>query len=545
MWSVSKEKRRIGIAGIVLLLVGHSLVLWYGTRNSYFDLGGAALKCYVLTRDGKVTYGERAGIDPATGRLCRPVTAEILERLKQYETGKRPQEITESNPTFFDPRTGEPVIWYYKDKDGTIEIFDLMGFHPDTGEELIPATKEIFADWKKQYDKQQQRVPKLIPDPGKYVFFDPRNGAPRAWYWIGANGEHEFYDAPGFQPQTGDKLQVATRDIVEEWKSKQQNPNTPVRPPNKIDISTNTVFFDPVTGNTRLWYWRRDTGEYDFFDGPGFDPQNGEVLKPFTKDALSQYRSEIEERTKELKAEQDRIEAEQKAKQEAEAQKQLEEQQREQAEQKKRQDELQRVTESARRCDELAANPTDAQRVGDGVSYADLKPVAAEAVEACQLAANENPNEPRFQYQLGRALELAGDGAEHLKNRQRAMVIHQRLVTIGYAAAFDNLGSLYRWDKKDITKAVQLFREGVQLGDSDSMVSLADMIGDNEVAPAGPNETPIELYKRSADLGNANGARAYQALLISAQNAQQQQIQGLQERQMMLQFMGTVLRNIH
>jgi TPR repeat protein len=497
-----------------------------------------------LSRDGKVTYGERPGIDPATGRLCRPVTAEMLERLKEYETGKRPQGITESNPTFFDPRTGEPIVWYYKDKDNTIQIFDLMGFHPDTGEELTPITKDVVGQWKVQSDQRSQRVPKLV-DPEKYVFFDPRNGNPHAWYWVDTNGRYEFYDSPGFQPQTGDKLQIVTREVIEEWKDKQKNPTAPMRAPNKVDITADTVFFDPVTGNPRLWYWRRDSGEYEFFDGPGFHPQNGETLKPFTKDSLTQYKLEIEERAKQLKAEQDRIEAEQKARQEAEEKRQLEEQQREEAEQKRRQEELQRATDAARRCDELAANPTDAHRVGDGVPYASLKPVAADAADACEMAVKQNPNEPRFQYQLGRALELAGDGAVHIQNRQRAMTIHQSLVNIGYAAACDNLGSLYRWDKKDIAKATAIFRLGAQLGDTDSMVSLADMIGDNEVVPTGPDETPLELYKRAAELGNPNGIRAYQAALANAQNMQQQQVQQIQRQQLMLQFMGSVLRNTH
>ncbi len=77
------------------------------------------------------------------------------------------------------------------------------------------------------------------------------------------------------------------------------------------------------------------------------------------------------------------------------------------------------------------------------------------------------------------------------------------------------------------------------------MLTLADLIEKGRVNPQGPNETPIELYKRAADLGNENGVRAYQAELAKTQQIQQQQIQQLQQQQIMLQFMGTVLRNIH
>jgi hypothetical protein len=58
---------------------------------------------------------------------------------------------------------------------------------------------------------------------------------------------------------------------------------------------------------------------------------------------------------------------------------------------------------------------------------------------------------------------------------------------------------------------------GVALNDSDSMISLADVIVDGRIAPQAPGETPIELYKRAAELGNQNGERGYKALVAKAQ----------------------------
>jgi len=175
IWSFSKRKRLVGIAGICALLIGHSLVLWYGTRVSIIG------KYYVLSRDGKVTYREHSGVDPATGRQGRLVTPEMVERLRLYEAGKRPQRITNSNPTFFDPRSGEPIVWYYRLKDNRIEIFDLMGFYPDTGGELTPINEDVAEEWKIQ--QKTPRVSKRI-DPQKYTFFDPLIGNPLAWYWL-------------------------------------------------------------------------------------------------------------------------------------------------------------------------------------------------------------------------------------------------------------------------------------------------------------------------------------------------------------------------
>jgi TPR repeat protein len=104
---------------------------------------------------------------------------------------------------------------------------------------------------------------------------------------------------------------------------------------------------------------------------------------------------------------------------------------------------------------------------------------------------------------------------------------------------------MYRWDRKDIATATALFRKGAELDDSDSMISLADLIENNQVMPESPNETPLGLYKRAADLGNQNAIRGYQAEVANAQQMHQQQVQQLQQQRIMLQFMGTVLRNIH
>jgi TPR repeat protein len=182
--------------------------------------------------------------------------------------------------------------------------------------------------------------------------------------------------------------------------------------------------------------------------------------------------------------------------------------------------------------------------VAGGVPYGDLKPQAADAVEACENAVQQNPRELRYQYQLARALELAGDGPVRTKNRQRAFEIHQTLVRAGYVAAFDNLASIYWWDRKDTANAVGLWRKGVDLGDTDSMISLAELIEKGRVVPQNAGETPLELYKRAADLGNENGARAYQAEVSNAEQQQQQQIQQLEQQRMMLQIIGGVLQNI-
>jgi tetratricopeptide (TPR) repeat protein len=365
--------------------------------------------CYVLTKDS-VRYGSQPGIDVQTGRQCRPFSAEMLERLREYEKGNRPKKIETANPTFFDLRSGEPVIWYAKNRTGTIELFSLMGFHPDTGEELLPITKEIVATWKDQQAKPK-RVPQKV-DPNNFVFFDQISGEPRAWYWRGPEGQYEFYDGHGFNPRTGDPLTVLTKDLV---------------------------------------------------------------IK-FQKEAAEQAKKQTE------------AEAASKRNEEEAA--------------NKRRDELDKVSQSEKRCDLLAANPNDQNRVGEGVPYdARLR----DALEACEIAVKQNPAELRLQYQLARVLQLT--------DRKRAFVILQKLVSIRYPAAFDNIGWIFYVDQKNPQEAVSYFRKGVDLNDTDSMLSLAEMIDRGYAVPRRPAETKLALYHRAAQLGNKTAANAEQVEL--------------------------------
>jgi TPR repeat protein len=191
-------------------------------------------------------------------------------------------------------------------------------------------------------------------------------------------------------------------------------------------------------------------------------------------------------------------------------------------------------------CDSLAANPNDQRRSGNGVPYEELGAHAANAVEACTKAVEANRKELRFQYQLGRALEFV--------NRSKAMEIHDKLVKAKYPAAYDNLGWLMYWDKKDAAQAVNYFRMGVELGDPDSMVSLADMIDRGEYIPPNADYVKMALYKRAADLGHTGAVRAYSSQLEQQQQVQRQfQQRPLNEQEMqraMLQAFGTVLRSI-
>ena len=518
----------------------------------------ASQKCYVITRDA-VRYGDRPGIDPSTGRQCRTVTEDLLERLREYEKGNRPKRIDATSPLFFDLRSGEPIVWYRTNNDGVVELFDLMGFHAETGDELLPVTREIADLWRKQTEEKQRRIPQLI-DIGQYAPFDPLTGAPRVWYWRSDKGDYEFYDGAGFHPHTGEPLGLLTREIIakreeeilqrkrEEQKQAEADQR---RSPQRVDLDQYAPF-DPLTGAPRVWYWRSDKGAYEFFDSAGFHPSTGEPLSALTRETIKKREAEAHE-----KAESERLEKQQRAEQEEQERSKREAEQKKRAEQedrerrkredeqkkraeqedqerRKREAEREREAQAAKLCDQLAGNPNDPRRAAEGVSYEVLRSHAKEAAEHCELAVKRLPSELRFQYQLARALQFV--------DRQKAFEAQKRLVELKYPAAFDNAGWLSISQDRNHAQAAKLFRMGAQLGDPDSMMSLADLIEKGYTSPLNASETPLSLYARAARLGHPRALEKLQIEQDHASRAEQDRRRQEDGARQMMQLIGPMLR---
>ncbi|MDR3493334.1 MAG: hypothetical protein P4L82_01925 [Ancalomicrobiaceae bacterium] len=469
-------------------------------------------KCYVITKDPKapVKYGAHLGIDPATGRECRAYTPQLIERLKEYEKGNRPKRVTTDDPTFFDLRTGEPVIWYSKMKDGDIELFDLMGFHPTTGDELLPVTKEVVDAWRDHQHAVKQRVtrPPQPIDPESYPFFDPLSGEPRVWYWHGADDRWEFYDNAGFHPRTGEPLTVISREAINQWQQAKE-------------------------ARARALKEEQQKRQEEQLRQQEELRKQQEELRKKTELELQQHQAaearEAQARQEaaahEAQLRQEAAAREAQARQAAEAQ---EAQRRQEAEQAR-----EAMMKSADLCDRLAANPTDPQHQGDGTPYEVLKLQAKDAADACQKAVTQFPSEVRFQYQYARAIQVI--------DRQKAFELQKSVAAKRYPAAFDNLGWLFVTQRRDYAEAVRQFRIGTQLGDPDSMVSLAEMIDQKYYMPPDPLSEKLDLYKRAADLGHPAAIRAYNEELAKAEQQRQQMQQQQEVQKQMIGVFGTIL----
>jgi len=89
------------------------------------------------------------------------------------------------------------------------------------------------------------------------------------------------------------------------------------------------------------------------------------------------------------------------------------------------------VLDLVKECDVLAAHPQDPQRVSEGV--ADDRIIPRLAIRACEGAVSEDATEPRFVFQLGRALLAA-------RRKTESAAAFRKAASAGHAAGWAYLG---------------------------------------------------------------------------------------------------------
>jgi hypothetical protein len=150
VFSPSKRKRRWGRSILAGAAVFYFLALWVGTREHLVSRKGDALQCYVVTDHGVVWRDIRyLGTDPETGRPCevaKPYLLPTLAQLDQLLRSGRPLEPVDPRGRFF-TAIGDPMIWFFRRKDGELEFYDTPGFRPRSGDKLQPITPAVVEEW--------------------------------------------------------------------------------------------------------------------------------------------------------------------------------------------------------------------------------------------------------------------------------------------------------------------------------------------------------------------------------------------------------------
>ena len=163
---------------------------------------------------------------------------------------------------------------------------------------------------------------------------------------------------------------------------------------------------------------------------------------------------------------------------------------------------------SAVACDREAGHPYDPLLLGDGTGFFLVEPDAA--LEACAKALSEEPHNPRYIFQHGRALDKKSRTAnDNGHTRAESTKAYKSAMEKGYAIAFNNLAS-----GNDNATATQADREEVPKLYLEIFNRIVDCCG-RDVArhllerPDGPNRDALargalDMLEWAAELGDAS-----------------------------------------
>jgi uncharacterized protein len=186
----------------------------------------------------------------------------------------------------------------------------------------------------------------------------------------------------------------------------------------------------------------------------------------------------------------------------------------------------------ALQCDQLADQPEDAQRVGDGVVFEEIQ--VAQALPVCEQAAEGQPARPRYQYLYGRVLDaakrnpeavaqytaadrdgygyasfaLAGfyqEGASVPKDLEQALRLYFRAGNAGIADAFDEGGVIYAQENPpNYLEAKSWFEHAVQGGSAYGYADLGLLYGKG-LGVNKDESMALNLFSEAAKRGSPEG----------------------------------------
>lgn len=154
-FSLNRKTRltgQLGLASVFFVYVALGVIAAAGDE---FTREGASLACLAWDESGVRKY-EFEQIDRKTGKPCVLVTPENEAELRPLLSrlgGSALPERKSSGPLFTSRHGSDAAVaiaWYSRTEEGHIELWDMWGFHPITGERLRQVTPEIAKEWQRR-----------------------------------------------------------------------------------------------------------------------------------------------------------------------------------------------------------------------------------------------------------------------------------------------------------------------------------------------------------------------------------------------------------
>lgn len=128
-------------------------------KDYVYDQNGASSRCYAITPEGIEYVPCSWKVHRKYGTEVKRVSREIAMNYWTKKEGfpKTSRLPNDPSQTFFSP-DGTPLMWYYQNSDGKIDLFSLPGIHPQLGVQLYPISKEIVEALKRQRDDHYREM---------------------------------------------------------------------------------------------------------------------------------------------------------------------------------------------------------------------------------------------------------------------------------------------------------------------------------------------------------------------------------------------------
>lgn len=129
--------------------VTFAVAAYFFTSDVYFDrVTGTSQKCYAKTLEG-FKFSSTCDFDPKLGVRFQEITSEVVKEIIFWQKNGTLKDIPPVNDgQYFDPLTGESIVWYSLHSNGSIRLFSLPGFDPATGKRLKPITEKVIGKYR-------------------------------------------------------------------------------------------------------------------------------------------------------------------------------------------------------------------------------------------------------------------------------------------------------------------------------------------------------------------------------------------------------------
>ena len=163
----NKKKRLIGNITLVACILTFFTFMYISETTKRFNpLTGESIMCLARGLDGYEEISCNWKYHPTTGS---PVVKD-KKTLRELYSASDPQTGSIDTVSFNEnirlfTAEGSPLVWYHKLADGTIQLFDSPGRHPQLNVKLMPMNSKVAQEILYGTPKQKKKI--VLGEPGK------------------------------------------------------------------------------------------------------------------------------------------------------------------------------------------------------------------------------------------------------------------------------------------------------------------------------------------------------------------------------------------